>query len=565
MKKTQTLFKIIKDFIISHKIWSTIIFIVLFYIGYLIYNNYVGNIVETKYFISNVEKGNIITTVTGSGQVSALNQVDIKAKTFGDIVHIGAVAGQEVKAYSLIAQIDSTDAAYDLESANISYDKLVTVDSDDLRIAENNVIKAEENLSDTYTSARISLISGSTNMTDVMNGLGDLFDYNNGFLTAKNNSNNGSIAKEYRDRAETSWNNTDKLLNVFLKKYREISNLSSDSEIETIILEAQKISISVAETSKYTQDAVTYFIEHEDQVEKNSTESNTAYSSITSLVSKANSTVSSISSSKSSITSDKRNLEDAKISLKDLKDGPDVLDLRSESLSLRQKQEELDNCYIRAPFDGYVAVMNVKKLDSISSGTTVATLITKQKIAEITLNEVDVAKVKVDQKVNVTFDAISDLNITGKVSEVDTLGTVSQGVVNYIVKVNFDTQDDRVKSGMSVSVSIITDMKTDILTVPSSAIKTEGDKNYVEVFDNTLEVNMSTQGIVSSVLPIKKYVEVGISDDSKTEILSGLTEGEQVVSKTTTSSIKTTTASTAKSATSLLGGGGGSRSVIQGR
>ena len=559
IKKTQTLFKKIKDFVILHKIWSIIIFVVLFYVGYLIYNNYVGNIVETKYFTSNVEKGNIITTVTGSGQVSALNQVDIKAKVSGDVVYIGATAGQEVKAYSLIAQIDSTDAAYDLESANISYDKLVTVDPDNLRIAENNVTKAEENLSDAYTSARIALISGSTDMTDVMNGLNDLFDYSTGFLTEKNNSNISSITKDYRERAQTSWNNTDKILSEFLKKYREISNLSSNDEIEAIIFEAQKVSISVAETSKYTQDAVTYFIEHEDGVDKNNTGSDTAYSSITGLVSKANSTLSSISSSKSSITSNKRSLEDVKISLKDLKDGPDVLSLRTESLSLKQKQESFSNYYIRAPFDGYVAVMNVKKLDSISSGTTVATLITKQKIAEITLNEVDVAKVKVDQKVNITFDAISDLNITGKVSEVDTLGTVSQGVVNYIVKINFDTQDDRVKSGMSVSVSIITDMKTDILTVPSSAIKTEDDKNYVEVFETPLETSTGTQGIISSVLPIKKYVEVGISDDSRIEILSGLVEGEQVVSKTTTSSAKTVTASNAKSATSLLGGGGGIR------
>lgn len=555
MKKTQTLFKKIKDFVILYKIWSAIIFIILFYIGYLIYSNYVGNIVETKYFTSNVKKGNIITTITGSGQVSSLNQVDIKAKTSGDIVYVGVVAGQEVKAYSLIAQIDSIDAAYDLESANISYDKLVNIDQDDLRIAENNVTKAEENLSDAYINAKIDLISGSTNMTDIINGLADLFDYNNGFLTEKNNYNLGSVAKEYRDRAQTSWSNTDKVLDEFLKKYREIPNLSNNSEIETIIFEAQKVSISVLETSKYTQDAITYFIEREDQAENNNTESDTAYSSIVSLVSKANSTVSNLSSSKNSIISNKRNYEDTKINLKDLRDGPDILDLRSESLSLKQKQEALDNCYVRAPFDGYIALINVKKLDSISSGTTVATLITKQKIAEITLNEVDVAKVKVGQKADVTFDAISDLNITGFVSEVDTLGTVNQGVVNYTVKITFDTQDDRIKSGMSVSVSIITDMKTDILTVPNSAIKTKGDKSYVEVFETPLKIDTNIQGVVSSILPIKKYVEVGISDDSTTEILSGLFEGEQIVSKTTNSSVKTTS-STAKSATSLLGGGG---------
>ncbi|MFA5934364.1 MAG: HlyD family efflux transporter periplasmic adaptor subunit [Candidatus Paceibacterota bacterium] len=552
MKKTQTFLRKIIDLGVKHKIWSVIILLVLFYGVYLIYNSFVGNITETRYITANVEKGSIVTTVTGSGQVSALNQVDIKAKTSGDIVYVGAVAGQEVKAYGLIAQIDSTDAAYSLESANISYEKLVTIDPDDLRTAENNVTKARENLDNSYTNARISLISASTDMSDVMSGLDDLFDYNTGFLSAKNSG--GSISKDYIKRAQTSWYNTDKLLTKLIKDYRTISSASSNEEIKIVLSEAYNTSISISETAKYTQDAVTYFIEHEDL--PNKTESDTAYASVVSLVSKANSVMSSLSSARNSIITTERNLEDAEISLKNLKDGPDILDVRSEALSLKQKQETLSNYYIRAPFDGYIAVINVKKLDSISSGTTVATIITKQKIAEITLNEVDVAKVKVGQKVNITFDALSDLNITGEVSEVDTLGTVSQGVVNYNIKITFDTQDDRVKTGMSVSTSIITDMKTDILTVPSGAIKTENERSYVEVFETPLEISTDTQGVTSSILPVKRYVEVGISDDSITEIISGLIEGEQIVSRTTTSSTKTTTTTTAKSATSLLGGGG---------
>ena len=98
-------------------------------------------------------------------------------------------------------------------------------------------------------------------------------------------------------------------------------------------------------------------------------------------------------------------------------------------------------------------------------------LITKQKIAEISLNEVDAAKVKVGQKVTLTFDAIDGLSITGEVSEIDALGTVSQGVVTYGVKIAFDTQDERVKSGMSVSAAIITDVKQNVLLVPNAAVK----------------------------------------------------------------------------------------------
>jgi HlyD family secretion protein len=101
----------------------------------------------------------------------------------------------------------------------------------------------------------------------------------------------------------------------------------------------------------------------------------------------------------------------------------------------------------------------------------VATLITKQKIAQVSLNEVDITKIKSGQKVNITFDAIENLNITGQVLDVDLVGTVSQGVVSYNVKIGLDIDDERIKSGMSVSASIITDIRQDVVSVPVTANK----------------------------------------------------------------------------------------------
>jgi HlyD family secretion protein len=107
-----------------------------------------------------------------------------------------------------------------------------------------------------------------------------------------------------------------------------------------------------------------------------------------------------------------------------------------------------------------------KKGESISSGGTVATLITEQQVAEISLNEVDVAQVEVGQKVTLTYDAIEDLQISGSVAEVDLIGTTNQGVVSYTVTILFDTQDERIKPGMSVSATIITEIKQEVIVVP---------------------------------------------------------------------------------------------------
>lgn len=212
------------------------------------------------------------------------------------------------------------------------------------------------------------------------------------------------------------------------------------------------------------------------------------------------------------------------------------LDIASQELSIKQKEialsdteEKVGNYYIRAPFSGLIGQLNVKAYDSVSAGTAVAVLITKQKVAEISLNEVDVSKVKTGQKATLTFDAISDLNITGEVSEIDSIGTVSQGVVTYNVQIAFDTQDDRVKSGMSVSAAIITGTKQDILLVPNAAVKSQGGAYYVEVQDATT--------------PIRQPVEIGISNDTMTEIISGLKEGDSIITRTVTSAATTQTQS----------------------
>lgn len=190
-------------------------------------------------------------------------------------------------------------------------------------------------------------------------------------------------------------------------------------------------------------------------------------------------------------------------------------------------------------------------------------MITKQKVVELSLNEVDAAAVKVGQKVTLTFDAVEDLSLTGKVASIDTIGTVSSGVVSYTVDISFDTQDDRVKSGMSANATIITEVKTDVLTVPSAAVKSQNDTNYVLVFETPIDSTTGSQGTPSTVAPVQKTVTTGIAGDSTIEILSGIEEGTQVVTKTmtgTTAAKTTTTTSSNRqttSAASLLSGNGG--------
>jgi HlyD family secretion protein len=248
--------------------------------------------------------------------------------------------------------------------------------------------------------------------------------------------------------------------------------------------------------------------------------------------------------------------------LDDLLAGADPLDIRTEELNVEQKLNSLNDAKakladysISVPFDAIIAKINIESDDTISSGTSVATAITNQRIAIVSLNEVDVAKIKIGNKAMLTFDAIEDLSISGEVIEIDTLGTVSQGVVSYNVKIAFDTQDERVKPGMSVSAAIITDAVQDAILVPNSAVKTIDDVSYVEVLENTNNTgaaNLST--ITTFTQPTQVVIEAGLSNDSETEIISGLNEGDLVVTRTVNSG-KTSTKTTQQD-------GGGSPSAF---
>ena len=261
----------------------------------------------------------------------------------------------------------------------------------------------------------------------------------------------------------------------------------------------------------------------------------------------------------------RENVEEKRQQLADLEAGTDALELKSQRLSVQERQNSLNDALeeyakyvVRAPISGTVASVGVYRGQSASSGTSIATIVADQLVASIALNEVDVASVDVGDKVTATFDAIEDLALTGSVAEIDSIGTVSSGVVSYGVLVRFDMQDERVRSGMSVSAVVATDVLQNAVIVPSSAVKAAGGTSYVEVLDGVDASAVSAQGVTSDTAPRRVAVEVGMSNDTETEIISGLTDGEYVVTRTIAGSEASTTKATSSSssAASLLGGTG---------
>ena len=147
-------------------------------------------------------------------------------------------------------------------------------------------------------------------------------------------------------------------------------------------------------------------------------------------------------------------------------------------------------------------------------------IMTGTQVASITLNAVDIAKVEAGQKAALSFSAVDGLTITGKVAQVGVMGSVSQGVVSYEVVIALDEVNPQVKSGMSVSAAVITQIKQNVLLVPSTAVKTAN--------DGSAYVLMEPSGEGADAVPREQAVSIGLSDDQNTEIISGINEGDRV-------------------------------------
>lgn len=214
---------------------------------------------------------------------------------------------------------------------------------------------------------------------------------------------------------------------------------------------------------------------------------------------------------------------------------------------------------VTATIDGTISTLNIANGDQVGSGSstnsTTATAsnssalmvindLTSNK-AVITVNEVDAGKVKVGQKAALTFDALTDLTLTGKVDSIATTGSVSSGVVSYEVTIALDNQDARVLPSMTVTAVITTEVQQDVVKVTSSAIQTDdtAGTKYVQVLKN---------GVSS-----KQTVETGISSDTETVITKGLAVGDVVITGTNATSTSTTTKSSTSTKSDTGGPGGG--------
>lgn len=202
------------------------------------------------------------------------------------------------------------------------------------------------------------------------------------------------------------------------------------------------------------------------------------------------------------------------------------ISMENAQSSLENAQETLDDYSITAPISGEVVTKTAKAGDKIEGGSDgTLCVIYDLSYLEMTMSidELDISDVAVGQEVQITADAVEGTTYTGVVTKVSVAGTTSGGITTYPVTVRID-ETEGLRPGMNVDAEIILESAEDVLAIPSGAVN-RGNTVLITA-DSPSAANAVDQEAPEGYVYVE--VETGISDDSYTQVLSGLQEGDTV-------------------------------------
>jgi HlyD family secretion protein len=210
-------------------------------------------------------------------------------------------------------------------------------------------------------------------------------------------------------------------------------------------------------------------------------------------------------------------LDDATREYERLKDGPNPDDVAAAEARVAAAQATAGQAWIEAPFAGTITAIEVQPGDQVGPGTVGFQLADLSRLlVDVDVSEVDINRVQAGQPAELSFDAILDSLYEGEVTEVDLVGTETQGVVNFLVTVALTHPDELVRPGLTAAVNLVVDEIEDALLVPNRAVR---------VVDGERVVYVLREGKMEAV-----PIVLGTSSETSSEVLEGdLAVGDQIV------------------------------------
>lgn len=437
--------------------------IIIFIVGFFIFNSIQAkNAAAEAYQTLKLEKGDLVVIVGATGTVEANQTAELTWQTTGRVESVNVKLNDRVKSGDILADLaDNT-----LPQSVI----LAQADLVDAKKALENLINSNTDTAEAYAA----LLEAEQDLRDAEDDR-DQWNYNDANIDRVNDARAKFIAAEEEFKIyKANYEAVKKLPVDDPKRVKAKEEHDSYKLIRDKALRTLNYILGKAYGQQVAEDFAAYDIA-------------------------------------------KAKLDDAQRDWDRVKSGPNADDISAAEAKVAAAEATVSMGWLEAPFNGTVTQANPKVGDQVSVGMVGFRIDDlSQLFMDVKISEVDINKVKVGQKAELAFDAISGATYAAEVTEVSSVGVDSGSGVDFTVRLKILDLDDQVRPGMTASVNIIVAQKSDILTVPGRAVRFKDGKRIVYVLEG---------GVLQ-----EKAIEIGASSDTSIEIVSGdLKEGDLVV------------------------------------
>ena len=463
--------------------------------GYFIFFHH-----STKYQFVTVTSGPITETVSLTGNTTPGQSVSLAFGTSGNVSNIYSALGEKVSVGQVLAEQDTNNlnaglhqaqAQLDTQKANLA-SLLQGTRPEQIAIDQSTVESAQTTLLDAIQNGYVGVQDGINNK--IVPFFGTQSTIQEPLILDSKYYNLLSPMTS----ALSSWNTE-------LTTTTDPQKLATDTDgyLNTLIASVDSVSSDVNLQANQTVIPL---------------------STIQTLLAQITAVRSTLSSTKTAIDTAMSSLVSASGTLTLAQAGPTAdniagaqAQVEQATASVQSAQAELDNAEIIAPINGTITQFDAKIGQLASPNIPLISIMSDSGYeVDAGVSEIDIGKVAINDTVSMTLDAFPNETFTGTVFYIAPAETNTGGVISYLTKISFSKPDARLKSGLTANIDIETKHKDNVLILPQYAILQNDQGTFVETVANNKVV--------------QNPVVLGIEDDKgNVEVVSGVTEGEQVL------------------------------------
>lgn len=545
---------------------KTIIIIILSLIGILLGSYfYSSRSKKPAYDSALVKKGNLSQEVSVTGRVRAAEEVELAFEKSGRVDRVLVKTGDKVRNGATLVVLENRDlsaqllqaqAALETEQAKLSELKRGTR-SEEIQAAETEVANAERSLQDAKTDLENVKNKAEVDLNNVYDaaltasqkavnaGKSALLTFtdlqyqyytstdadssavadaknravllllgatNGGRFTTNQLStlNGGAFGAVQIAIDEPTFENTDKAILQTLAALREVKKMLHLMPITTSFTSTQKTNLETEKTTINTEITTLSAKQQAIAVQKVTNANN-----IATTEAGINTAQNTLASAQDDLNLKKAGTVPEQIAAQEAK-------VKSALANVENYEAQLAKTILRSPFRGIVTKQNAKAGEIATANASLVSLISEANFEiEANIPEADIAKVKIGNIAKVTLDAYgAEAVFEVKVSQIDPAETIIEGVPTYKTTLQFTAEDERLKTGMTANIDILTAKWENVIIIPQRAVVAKNGEKIVKV--------LIASGKSEEIKEVK--VKTGLrGSDGNIEIIEGISEGDRVV------------------------------------